>query len=77
MVLPGTQACSFDIAKFHRTCPILPDHKPWLVVQGRPGEFGIEHCNPFGLGSASSNAGAVGSATVDIWVKEEVAPVCK
>jgi hypothetical protein len=73
----GTQACTFDIAKFHRTCPVLPDHKPWLVVQGRPGEFYIEHCHPFGLASSSSNAGMIGNAVVDIWAKEGVAPVCK
>jgi hypothetical protein len=23
-----TQACTLDIAKIHRTCPVLPDHKP-------------------------------------------------
>ena len=74
---PGTQACTFDIAKFHRTCPVLPDHKPWLVVQGRPGEFYIEHCHPFGLASSSSNSGMIGNAVVDIWAKEGVAPVCK
>lgn len=39
---PGTQACTKDIAKFHRTCPVLPDHKPFLVFQGdylRSGAF--------------------------------------
>jgi hypothetical protein len=77
MAPPGTQACSFDIAKFHRTCPIVPDHKPWLVVQGHPGQFWIDHCNPFGLGSASSNAGMIGNAAVDIWIKEGIAPICK
>jgi len=43
----GTQACTFDIAKFHRTCPVLPDHKPWLVVQGRPhccGQLILQGC---------------------------------
>ena len=74
---PGTQACTFDIAKFHRTCPVLPDHKPWLVVQGHPGEFYIEHCHPFGLASSSSNSGMIGNAVVDIWAKEAIAPVCK
>ena len=40
---PGTQACTFNIEKFHRTCSVLPDHKPWLIVQGKPGEFFIDH----------------------------------
>lgn len=56
---------------------MLPDHKPWLVVQGRPGEFYIEHCHPFGLVSSSSNAGMIGNAVVDIWTMEGVGPVCK
>jgi hypothetical protein len=30
--LPGTQACTFDIKAFHQTYPVLPDHKPFLVV---------------------------------------------
>jgi hypothetical protein len=56
---------------------VLPDHKPWLVVQGRPGEFYIEHCHPFGLVSSSSNSGMIGNAVVDIWTMEGVGPVCK
>lgn len=74
---PGTQACTLDIAKFHRTCPVLPSHKPWLVVQGRDGDFYIDHAFPFGAASASSNAGMIANATVDIWLAEAVAPICK
>ncbi|KIJ97633.1 hypothetical protein K443DRAFT_105324, partial [Laccaria amethystina LaAM-08-1] len=59
---PGTQACTLDIAKFHRTCPVLPSHKPWLVVQGRPNEFLIDHVHPFGAACASSNAGMIANA---------------
>lgn len=66
-----------DIEKFHRTCPVIPAHKPWLVVQGEPGDFFIDHANPFGLASASSNAGQPGNGTVDILRAVKVHPVPK
>jgi len=71
---PGTQACTLDIAKFHRTCPVLPDHKPWLVVQGRPNNFYIDHTHPFGASCASSNAGMIANALVDIWMAQDIKP---
>ena len=74
---PGTQACTFDIEKFHRTCPVFPAHKPWLVVQGSPGDFYIDHAHPFGAAAASSNAGMIGNAIVDIWQAEGVKPILK
>jgi len=74
---PGTQACTLDIEKFHRTCPVLPDHKPWIVLQGCEGEFYIDHVHPFGLSSASSNSGMIANASVDIWIAEEVEPILK
>lgn len=74
---PGIQACTVDIAKFHRTCPVSPDHKPWLVVQGRSGQFFIDHAHPFGASSASSNAGMIANAVVDIWRAEGVSPIFK
>jgi len=73
----GTQACTYDIEKFHRTCPVLPDHKPWLVVQGKPGEFFIDHTHPFGAACASSNAGMIANAAVDIWTAEGIGPILK
>ena len=74
---PGTQACTLDIAKFHRTCPVLPSHKPWLVVQGLPGQFLIDHAHPFGAACASSNAGMITNLVVDIWDAEGVSPASK
>lgn len=74
---PGTQACTLDIEKFHRTCPVNPHHKPFLVVQGRDGQFWIDHDHPFGASSASSNSGMIANATVDIWRGEGVCPVLK
>jgi hypothetical protein len=62
----GTQACSFDIKVFHRTCLIWPDHKPWLVISVNS-EFYMDHCAPFGLRSASGSAGMICNAMVDIW----------
>lgn len=66
---PGTQAMAFDIKSLHRTCPILPDHKPWLVVSFR-GKFYIDHVHPFGACPASSNAGMICNAAIDIWQAE-------
>lgn len=74
---PGTQACTLDIAKFHRTCPVHPDHKPWLVVQGKPGVFYIDHNHPFGAVLASSNSGMITNAAVDIWSRKGIFPVTK
>jgi hypothetical protein len=66
---PGTQACAFDIKAFHRTCPVLPDHKPFLVVQSN-GLFLLKHCYPFGARPASSDAGQICRAVVNIWNAE-------
>jgi len=74
---PGTQACTLDIKAFHRTCSVHPSHKPWLIVQGAPGDFYVDHNHPFGAACASSNAGMIGNAIVDIWEREGVAPVLK
>ena len=66
----GTIACAFDIQAFHCTCPVLPDHKPWLVVC-IDNRCWIDHDNPFGTRSASSNSGQSGNAIVDIWDAED------
>ncbi|GLB43019.1 putative DNA breaking-rejoining enzyme [Lyophyllum shimeji] len=66
---PGTQGIAFDIKTFHRTCPVLPDHKPYLVASFQ-GKFYIDHVHPFGARPASSNAGQIGNAAVDIWQAE-------
>ncbi|GLB43927.1 hypothetical protein LshimejAT787_1501110 [Lyophyllum shimeji] len=66
---PGTQGIAFDIKTFHRTCPILSDHKPYLVASFQ-GKFYIDYVHPFGARLASSNAGQIGNATVDIWQAE-------
>ena len=72
----GTQAMTLDIAKFHRTCPILPAHKPWFIVKGSKGFF-IHHTCPFGCSSASSSASMIANAAVDIWDAEGVFPIMK
>lgn len=74
---PGAQACTFDIATFHHTCSVLPSHKPWLVIQGKSGLFYIDHSHPFGASSASSNAGMITNAAVDIWEAEGIHPISK
>ena len=71
------QACTFDIASFHCTCSVLPSHKPWLVVQGQLGSFYIDHSHPFGALSASSNAGMIANAAVNIWEAEGIHLICK
>ncbi|KAF5368148.1 hypothetical protein D9615_010187 [Tricholomella constricta] len=65
----GTQAMSFDIKAFHRTCPALPDHKPFLVVSFG-GAFYLDHVHPFGARPASSNSGQTANASIDIWHAE-------
>jgi hypothetical protein len=62
---------SADIASAYRTCPIAPEHKPWLVSstrhpQTREIEFWADHCCPFGMASAHGILGAVANATCDI-----------
>jgi hypothetical protein len=74
---PGAQACTLDIKQFHRTCSVIPSHKPWLVLQGAPGQFYIDHDHPFGAACASSNAGMIANALVDIWEGEGVGPIAK
>ncbi|SJL09303.1 uncharacterized protein ARMOST_12680 [Armillaria ostoyae] len=76
MAPPGTQAMTLNIAKFHRTCPILPDHKAYFVVQGSKGFF-IEHACPFGCSSSESNAGSIANAVMDIWTAKGVSPSVK
>ncbi|KAF7297529.1 hypothetical protein MIND_00987100 [Mycena indigotica] len=62
----GTLACAFDLQSFHRTVPVHPLHKPYLVFESG-GHFYIDHAHPFGLSTASSNAGQAGGALVRIW----------
>ncbi|KAF7327364.1 hypothetical protein MKEN_00314000 [Mycena kentingensis (nom. inval.)] len=63
-----TTACSFDLKSFHRTIPVHPLHKRFIVFKYR-GKYYIDHCHPFGLASASSNAGQVGGAIGRIWTR--------
>ncbi|KAF5346278.1 hypothetical protein D9757_014841 [Collybiopsis confluens] len=74
---PGTQACSIDISKFHCTMPVIPEHKPYLVVQDNNRKFWIDHCFPFGASPASSTSGMVSAAVCDIWQIKGVAPIAK
>ncbi|KAF7332532.1 Reverse transcriptase/ribonuclease H [Mycena kentingensis (nom. inval.)] len=69
----GTEAMTLDIAKFHRTCPIRPEHKRYFVVQDDRGFF-IEHNCPFGCSSSSSNAGRISNAVMDVARAEGINP---
>jgi hypothetical protein len=62
-----------DIAKFHRTVPILPAHKKWFVLRG-PDSLFFEHNTPFSCSCSSGNAGMIGGAIEDIWTAEGVKP---
>jgi hypothetical protein len=44
---------------------------------GFPGQFFIDHTHPFGAACASSNAGMIANAVVNIWRAEGVFPVPK
>ena len=66
-----------DIQKFHRTVPLHPAHKPYLVTQDPNGGFWIDHCFCFGASPASSNSGMISAAVRDIWHARGVYPVAK
>lgn len=68
-MLAGTQACTFDIKSFHRTCLVLPTHKPFLVAHF-DGGFYFDHCFPLSATSASSNTGQIFSSIIDAWWAE-------
>jgi hypothetical protein len=42
-----------------------------------PNDFYIDHTHPFGAAAASSNAGMIANAIVDIWQAEGVKPILK
>jgi hypothetical protein len=73
---PGIQAVTLNIAKFHCTCPIHPEHKPWFTFRG-PDGFYTNSCCPFSCSSSSSNAGMIRNASIDIWEREGVTPIVK
>jgi hypothetical protein len=66
-----------DVSKFHRRTPIAPAHKCRFVVQGRPGDFYIQHCCPFGAVASESNSGQMTAATIAIWDMEGFGPSSK
>lgn len=66
-----------DIIKFHRTIPIDPRHKPFLVSRDPQGEFWLNHVPGFGYAPASSNAGMVSAATCKIWNAKGICPIVK
>lgn len=66
-----------DIVKFHRTVPVLPDHKPFLVVCDERGKFWVDMCDCFGLASASSCSGMISAAVRDVLFAKGIFPVAK
>ncbi|KAF8825106.1 hypothetical protein HHX47_DHR7000775 [Lentinula edodes] len=74
---PGTKVCTMDISKFHRTIPLRPQDKPYMVVRDPDGGFWVEHCYAFGAASASSNSGMVSNAGREIWRALGIAPIAK
>lgn len=63
---PGAQASTLDIDSAFRNIPILPQHKPFLVIQVDDGEFYIDHVCPFGIASGPGLQGQPMDAIVDI-----------
>jgi hypothetical protein len=66
-----------DVEKFHRCTPICPTHKKWYVMQGRPGDFYLQHCCPFGAVGSEGNSGAIARAVVAIWKVHGISPSTK
>ena len=71
---PGAQAATLDIDAAFRNIPILPAHKPYIVIQGREGEFFIDHVCPFGISSGPGVQGEVMDAVVDILERHNIKP---
>lgn len=63
----GARAMVLDVSKFHRRTPIAPAHKHRFVVQGRVGDFYIQHCCPFGATASESNSGNMTAAIIALW----------
>lgn len=70
----GTQAASLDIDSAFRNIPILPAHKPFLVLQSEDGVFFIDHVCPFGIASGPGVQGEVMDAIVAILEASGIAP---
>jgi hypothetical protein len=66
-----------DVEKFHRRTPICPAHKKWYVMQGRPGDFYLQHCCPFGAVGLEGNSGTIARAVVAIWKVHDISPSAK
>ncbi|KAJ3498213.1 hypothetical protein NMY22_g19622 [Coprinellus aureogranulatus] len=71
---PGTKAMVMDISKFHRRTPICPAHKKWFVMQGRPGEYYLQHCCPFGATGSESNSGQISKVVLQTWSVRGIKP---
>ena len=54
-----------DIDAAFRNIPVLPEHKPYLVIQCKTGEFYIDHVVCFGIASGVGLQGAVMDALID------------
>ncbi|KAJ2921054.1 hypothetical protein H1R20_g16043, partial [Candolleomyces eurysporus] len=71
---PGTEAMVLDISKFHRCTPICASHKRWFVMQGREGDFYLQHCCPFGATASESNSAPMPRAVIRIWSLHSISP---
>lgn len=69
VALLSIQACCFDIKSFHHTCPVIPEHKPFLVVNFKD-NFYIDYAFFFGARPASDNSNQIGNALINIWSAE-------
>ena len=61
---PGTQMAILDIDSAFRNIPVVPEHKPYLVIQCEDGQFFIDHVVPFGVTSGVGLQGSVMDALV-------------
>ena len=68
---------SLRIDSGFRNLPISPEHKPYLVVQTRPGRFYIDYAFPFGVASAIDFQEQITDAIVDIVASSDTRLVVK
>ncbi len=74
---PGTQVAILDIDAAFRNIPVLPAHKPFLIIQCREGDFYIDHVVPLGVASGVGLQGRVMDALVDILESLDIRPNMK
>ena len=63
---PGTQGVCPDISKAYQNSPILPKHKPYILVKWN-GDIYVKHCAVFGLAPSGGIQGTVADVLINVF----------